>query len=430
MTCVNGNCSSWTSISALTICTDYSVVLDVSSGEKSTTELLPLNTQFSITFASSAWFTALVIGGNSPWYVTSRINTMIRPDGLINSSPIAVTLPIIYKQINIQHVHTIQMVDFDRTDILKCRWSSASSNINSYNECGGVCNGVPGATLLISSNCTLQFTLTAANQYAAVAIQIEDYFNSVATTPMSSVPLQFLFYGYAAPSGCNTPPAIIGVRPNRACVGTPISGAVTETIIVQTFCAGTAIIDIISTSPVDYYVNLSGFFLGIYQITLSWTPSASQYGTQGLCAAAVDSSNIQSDQWCIAYLVGITAPQFSQNTASPVGIVYANQTVFSIQADKPVCRPSRNGTYIYFWDTITGGSLIQKFDCGWAPEVTYTGYTITIQFSVAPWITGHSYYITFDSGTFELHFTYISFLNNLIFFIISGVVSGLDSCGK
>ncbi|CAF4335798.1 unnamed protein product, partial [Rotaria sp. Silwood2] len=35
------------------------------------------------------------------------------------------------------------------------------------------------------------------------------------TTPMSSVPLQFLFYGYAVLNGCSTPPSITGDRSNR-----------------------------------------------------------------------------------------------------------------------------------------------------------------------------------------------------------------------
>ena len=128
----------------------------------------------------------------------------------------AVTLPIIYKQINIQQVHVIQMSDFDGTDILKCRWSTnLTTNINNYNECGGVCNGVPGANL-IQTNCTIVFTLTIAGMYAAVALQIEDYYNTAAVTPMSSVPLQFLFYGYPAPNGsCTISPEIIGNRPNR-----------------------------------------------------------------------------------------------------------------------------------------------------------------------------------------------------------------------
>jgi hypothetical protein len=198
-----------------TYCTDFSLLTDVSSGQYFKTFTIPLGIRFSITFTSSAWFLSLYVGANDPWYVTCDINTAVRPDGYLNTSPVAVTLPVIYKQCNVSQVYVVQMSDFDSNDILKCRWSNSSGNINAYDECGGVCSGVPGASL-IRDNCTIVFTLTAAYWYAAVALQIEDFYNSAATVPMSSVPLQFLFYGYPAPTGsCTTPPAIIGNRPNR-----------------------------------------------------------------------------------------------------------------------------------------------------------------------------------------------------------------------
>ncbi len=70
-----------------------------------------------------------------------------------------------------------------------------------------------------------------------------------------------------------------------------------------------------------------------------------------------------------------------------------------------VARPTLNGTYIYFTDS-TNNSIVQTFDCGWAPEVTFTGYTIVIIFPVAPWIPGHSYYVTFAYGMFPLDFVF------------------------
>lgn len=68
-------------------------------------------------------------------------------------------------------------------------------------------------------------------------------------------------------------------------------------------------------------------------------------------------------------------------------------------ASKAVSRPNRNGTYISFWDSTNNNTLVQKYDCGWEPEVTYTGYVTVVRFPVAPWIPGHFYYVTFDSGT-------------------------------
>ena len=128
------------------------------------------------------------------------------------------------------------MADADSTDILVCRWavggptstsltSPATSYANTANpiqhvdECGssGVCQtSIPGA-VLFGSNCTIVFTLPSnqTGQYFAVALQIEDFYNSSYTTPMSSVPIQFLFYAVAAPGSCSVRPTIIGVRPNR-----------------------------------------------------------------------------------------------------------------------------------------------------------------------------------------------------------------------
>ncbi|CAF1445970.1 unnamed protein product [Adineta steineri] len=402
---VSGSYAPWAAMNTLINCTDYSAALTVTSGEHFETQTFPLNIAFSIGFVSGNWFGTLAVGSNGGWSVVCQINTALRPDGYINSSPIAVTLPIIYKQVNIQQVHVVQMSDFDGTDILRCRWSTSSSNTNGYDECSGVCSGIPGASL-IYDNCTLVFTLYHADQYAAAALQIEDYYSSSSSTPMSSVPLQFLFYGYNLSStlNCTTPPAIIGNRPNRACIGTPIGSNVTEYIIVQVYCPGHAITDLVSSAPTGMkksaIINSSP---NVYEIILSWIPIQAQYGPQSFCAGAIDSISLQSNQWCITFLVGfdspdIIRPTMVQGSASPIGTVFQNQTLFSIQTTKAVNRPTLNNTFIYFTDATANNTLVQKFDCGWAPEVTYTGYTTVIRFPVAPWIPGHFYYVTFDSG--------------------------------
>ncbi|CAM4803939.1 unnamed protein product [Rotaria magnacalcarata] len=202
----------------------------------------------------------------------------------------------------------------------------------------GVCSGILGA-VLYTNNCTIVFTLTVNAYYAAVTVQIEDYYSSSSTTPMSSVPLEFLFYGYITPVDCSAQPSIIGVRPNRAYIGTPIGTNVTEYVIAQVGCTGKTIIDFTSSSPV-------GMTKRIYQIVLSWIPVADQYGPQ---------------------------------------------------VPKSVGCPTHNGTYIHFTDS-TSNTLVQSYDCGSAPEITYTGFTVVIRFPIAPWTIGHSYYVTFDSG--------------------------------
>ncbi|CAF4693046.1 unnamed protein product [Rotaria sp. Silwood2] len=304
-----------------TYCTDYNVGGSVSSGEIYYTRTIPLNIAFSIRFISGNWFANLVVGTNGYWSIINQINTIIRPDGYINNSPVATTLPVIYKAINTQHVHVVQMSDLDTTDTLRCRWSTNStSNFNAYDECADVCSGVPGA-VLYSDNCTFVFTLTFANMYVAVALQIEDYYTSKSSTPMSSVPLQFLFYGYDTPADCSTPPSIIGSRPNRACVGISIGLNVTEYVIVQVYCSGKSIVDFITSSPVG--LTKSGIQNPSSGMSLS-IPTADQFGSQGFCADVIDDTNVQSNQWCITFLVGYDSPNLIQassvqGTVLPIG---------------------------------------------------------------------------------------------------------------
>ncbi|CAF4373919.1 unnamed protein product, partial [Adineta steineri] len=186
LTVVSGTYRAWIPMTTQTYCTDYNINLDVSFGENSQTKIIPVGSNFSIGFGSCCWLTNLVVGVAGSWSIVSRINTALRLDGYINSSPFVATLPVIYKQINVQYVHAVQMSDPDRTDVLKCRWSTKTlPNTNSYDECGGVCNGIPGA-ILNGNNCTITFTLQKANTYAVLALQIEDYYSNTTTATMSS----------------------------------------------------------------------------------------------------------------------------------------------------------------------------------------------------------------------------------------------------
>jgi hypothetical protein len=75
--------------------------------------------------------------------------------------------------------------------------------------------------------------------------------------------------------------------------------------------------------------------IDLWTMTLTWTPIATQSGPQGFCAGAIDNFNLQSDPWCITYLVDYTSPNLIQpilvqGSASPIGTVFANQSIFSI----------------------------------------------------------------------------------------------------
>lgn len=77
-------------------------------------------------------------------------------------------------------------------------------------------------------------------------------------------------------------------------------------------------------------------FIDIYVMELSWIPTDEQYGPQSFCASAIDNNNLQSDGWCITYLVGFESPELIritavQGSASPVGTIFSNHSIFSIQ---------------------------------------------------------------------------------------------------
>ncbi|UJR12973.1 hypothetical protein I4U23_017148 [Adineta vaga] len=384
LSCLSGNCSYWTATTATQLyCTDFSIESDFSSGEYFYTTPIPFNLSFIVSFTGSSWMPSLVVGYSGSWSFRSRINTVLRPDGYINSSPVAIIDPIIYKQIGVQHVYTVRMSDYDLTDILRCRWATnQTSNTNGGDECGGVCLGVPGA-VLISYNCTIVFTLTIASKYAAVALQLEDYYDSASLTPMSSIPIQFLFYGYSLSANCTTPPDIVGYRPNRACIGTLPGILVTGYIIARTYCPGTSIDQFLTISPIGMTKsNVTALNSTTYQITLAWTPNYSQSGPQVFCAIAVDNNYISSNQWCFTYLVNATTPGIISTRS------YATQNV---------SRPRRTGINIYFHDANIS-AIVSTFDCSNASEITYTANTILVNFTTAPWISGHSYYVIFDPG--------------------------------
>ncbi|CAF0784766.1 unnamed protein product [Adineta steineri] len=221
MTCL-ANCSSSTYGQLLTVMTttdcDSNPIIESWAGERYDVETLPLTTSITIGFQSNAWFASLYIGANDPWSIVNRLNLAPRPDSYINSSPVTTTLPVVFYPRNVRITHIVQMADNDATDYLVCRWSNSASttNYNRVDECSGVCSGLPPGTILTGTNCTLSFTLPTANLYYGCALQIEDYYTASSPNPMSSVPVQFLFYCYTASAGaCATAPSIIGVRPNR-----------------------------------------------------------------------------------------------------------------------------------------------------------------------------------------------------------------------
>jgi len=110
------NCSGsgFTNTSVSTVLTttdcDPNALIRSWSGEKYTTVSLSRTASITIGYYSNAWFvTNLYKASGAYWTLANRINLAKRPDGFINTSPVTATLPALFKPVNQQLVHVVQV---------------------------------------------------------------------------------------------------------------------------------------------------------------------------------------------------------------------------------------------------------------------------------------------------------------------------------
>ena len=121
MGCYYGTCSGWpTTITTDVYCTDYDVAIDYSSGERYDQVTLTLGTSRSVGFYDSAWLALANSLGQGYWSVMNLLYAYVRPDGVINTSPVTTTLPVIYKTVNVVQVHVVPVRQIHKAeDILQ-----------------------------------------------------------------------------------------------------------------------------------------------------------------------------------------------------------------------------------------------------------------------------------------------------------------------
>ena len=130
----------------------------------------------------------------------------------------------------------------------------------------------------------------------AVAIQVEDFMSSTDTTPLSSVPVQFVVRVRAFPSSsCSSKPELV---PGD----TPLNGSYFEvpfntswnTIIIARVAGGssaTSITEFVTASPLGMRKsNLSQRNNPReWQMNITWTPAEYQFGPNIFCFTAMDN---------------------------------------------------------------------------------------------------------------------------------------------
>ncbi|CAF4312553.1 unnamed protein product, partial [Adineta steineri] len=223
----------YSNIGVLPRCTDYSNVGDTSIGQRVDTVYLNANDDFSVAFQDDAW-RSLTTASSAAWSISTRINTMLRPDnGLYNNAPVATMMSPINIPVNKPTVINVPVADADG-DTLRCRWSTKSNGVN---ECADVCppGSLPSGTV-IYPNCTIIITGTHYDDWFAVTLMVEDFITPTSTTPLSSVPVQFLVHVVAAPT-CTTPPEIVGVPTEQSCTTVIVNEPYTSQILAIDNCA-------------------------------------------------------------------------------------------------------------------------------------------------------------------------------------------------
>jgi len=169
--------SGFGTISTSPYCTDVSVSNGIASGQRLDTVTIPVNSDFYVYYASTAWYSGVT--GASGWSVSSHINLVRRSDNnQFNNAPVANVISPLNIQINQITNIPLSISDADG-DIIRCRWANASGVVN---ECGSVCSpsNLPPNTILYS-NCTIEITGLVNGAMYAISFMVNDFIFNIKT---------------------------------------------------------------------------------------------------------------------------------------------------------------------------------------------------------------------------------------------------------
>ncbi|UJR38536.1 hypothetical protein I4U23_031203 [Adineta vaga] len=291
----------YSAIGILPRCTDFSTVGDISVGQRTDIVYLYENDDFLVAFQDTAW-RDLKTNPSAAWSIAARIKIEKRADnGLYNNAPVTTMMSPINIPRNVPTVIHVPVGDADG-DNLRCRWSTKSGSVD---ECGDVCppGSLPSGTLIFP-NCTIIITGTITDAWYAVTLMVEDFTSASSTTPLSSVPVQFLVHVVAPPT-CSTPPEIIGIPEEQECIAVGLGQTYQSRIYAVNYCPSPVVIEDISTLSFAGMVkgNLVKVNSSLYYKSLTWSPTSAQLGYQVMCTMAIDSKDSQSAQYCFKFFV-------------------------------------------------------------------------------------------------------------------------------
>jgi hypothetical protein len=153
-------------------CTNISASNTTITSRRSDIIDLTIGVDFTVAFQDFAWRPLTNIPSAS-WSLSMNIKLTLRSDnGLFNNAPIVTAIAPIDIPVNQSTVINIEVRDVDG-DIIRCRWSVNSSDVN---ECGGACppDSLPHNTI-IYPNCTIIIVGENIDDWHAVTVMVRSY---------------------------------------------------------------------------------------------------------------------------------------------------------------------------------------------------------------------------------------------------------------
>ncbi|XP_068209798.1 uncharacterized protein [Palaemon carinicauda] len=293
-------------------------------------------------------------GGNwivaGSWYLVASNSLLKRNDtGKINSTPRAITAPVIKIKENCNHTISIPVSDPDGDEV-RCRWAQG------YEECGDACEAFSNA-VLDNDTCVITYEAKFGSGIHIAALMIEDFISD-SDAPLSSISLQFVVEVYPSDQSCyDSPHFIHPTFLSGFCVAVPEGTIFSSRLISKSGRKDANITEIqtvsplgFTKSPIYYSSDLDAFYVNI-----SWSPSEEQMNqTHSFCFTSINSYGDTSIQNCIKLITGTKQP-----TIISVNINHDSFDTYEIiiEFDQSIQYPATKGQ-INFKDYETDSTLL------------------------------------------------------------------------
>lgn len=153
--------------------------------------------------------------------------------------------------------------------------------------------------IINQQQCELEYQATGQAGRYAVALQIEDFASPTDTTPLSSIPVQFVVHVFTPTPGqpCSSQPQLVGTTPpdgSSTCVSSsPLSSwrtAITARVVSNT--GNNSITEIVTASPLGMRKSalVPSSNPREWQVIVTWMTLTYQSGPNIFCYSALDNA--------------------------------------------------------------------------------------------------------------------------------------------